>query len=374
IKVYSPNLETVFRLVGEGLHGFIVNRRAFGQRLLKEALDAGASLLDSTQALEPIIEDGFVKGITAKDLRTSAKMEVRGRVTVDASGYAAVLRRKIPPEMGIDTTIDRKDEVLCYREIRVLDAEIEEPEFCQIYLNLEAAPGGYYWIFPKKGSRVNVGLGVAAVGDFPNPKDQLYRFVLSERIFEGSRLIHGGGGVVPTRRPLDSFVSNGIVVIGDAACHVNPIHGGGMGPSMMAGKIAGEVISEALEKGEPSVENLWPINMRYMKAYGAKQAGLDVFRIFLQSLTNEDIDYGMKYRLIKEEDVLKAGLEGDVRLNITDATRRVFIGLGRISFLKKLYIMARKSKAARKAYENYPQSPNEMPKWRLKIREIFSVQ
>ncbi|MCX8171597.1 MAG: NAD(P)/FAD-dependent oxidoreductase, partial [Candidatus Bathyarchaeota archaeon] len=332
IKVYSPDMETVFRLVGEGLHGFMVNRRAFGQRLLREAMDAGVSLLDLTQALEPIVEGGFVKGVIAKDLKTNTKVEIRGRVTVDASGYTAALRRKLPPDMGIETMIDRKDEVLCYREIRILKTELEEPEFCQIYLNLEAAPGGYYWIFPKKENGVNVGLGVAAANGFPNPKEQLYKFVLSKQIFEGSRLIHGGGGTVPTRRPLDSFVGNGIVVIGDAACHVNPIHGGGIGPSMMAGKIAGEVISEALEKGEPNVENLWLINVRYMKSYGAKQAGLDVFRIFLQGLTNEDINYGMKYRLIKEDDVLKAGLEGDVHLNITDATRRIFIGLGRISF------------------------------------------
>ncbi|MEM1989970.1 MAG: NAD(P)/FAD-dependent oxidoreductase [Candidatus Bathyarchaeia archaeon] len=371
IKVYSPDMETVFKLSSEELHGFIVNRWVFGQRLLREALDAGASLLDLTQALEPIVEGGFVRGVIARDRRTGSRVEIRGRVTVDASGYAAALRRRLPPEMEIETSINKRDEVLCYREIRILKSEVDEPEFCQIYLDLEAAPGGYYWIFPKRDNCVNVGLGVAAVGGFPNPREQLYKFVLSKRIFEDSRLIHGGGGVVPTRRPLDSFVGNGIVVIGDAACHVNPIHGGGIGPSMMAGKIAGEVISSVLEKSEPSVENLWPINVRYMKTYGAKQASLDVFRIFLQSLTNEDINYGMKYKLIMEEDVLKAGMEGDVRLNITDATRRIFIGLGRISFLRKLYNMARKSKAIKKMYENYPQSPNEMQEWRIKVREIF---
>jgi len=117
----------------------MVNRRAFGQRLLKEAMDSGASLLDSTQALEPIIEGGFVKGVVIKDLRTNLKMEIKERVTIDASGYAAVLRRRLPPEVGIDATVDRKDEVLCYREIRVLKTEIEEPEFCQIYLDLETA-------------------------------------------------------------------------------------------------------------------------------------------------------------------------------------------------------------------------------------------
>jgi len=370
IKVYSPDLETVFRLAGEGLHGFVVNRRSFGQRLLREAIDAGATLLDLTQALEPIIEDGFVRGVIAIDRRTNSKFKIEGKVTIDASGYAAVLRRKLPPEMGIETTIDKKDEVICYREIRALKTEIDEPEFCQIYLDLKAAPGGYYWIFPKKEANVNVGLGVAAVGDFPNPKDQLYKFVLSKKIFHESVLIHGGGGVVPTRRPLNSFVGNGIVIIGDAACHVNPIHGGGMGPSMMAGKISAEVISKVLMKGEPTIENLWPINVHYMKTYGAKQAGLDVFRIFLQSLTNEDINYGMKYRLIKEDDVLKAGLEGDVHLNITDATRRIFVGLGKISFLKKLYTMARRSRMIKKAYEEYPQSPEDMFMWNLKYKNI----
>jgi geranylgeranyl reductase family protein len=372
IKVYSPDLETIFRLTGEGLHGFIVNRHLFGQRLLKEAMDAGAVLLDLTQALKPIIEDGFVRGIVARNIKANSKVKVEGKVTVDASGYVAALRRKLPPEMGIETAINRKDEVLCYREIRVLNEEIEESNFCQIYLDLNAAPGGYYWIFPEGETKVNVGLGVAASGSFPNPKDQLYKFVLSRKIFDGSRIVHGGGGVVPTRRPLDSFVSNGIVIIGDAACHVNPIHGGGMGPSMMAGKISGEVISEALSVGEPTAENLWPINVRYMKTYGAKQAGLDVFRIFLQSLTNEDINYGMKYRLIKEEDVLKAGLEGDVRLNITDATRRIFMGLGRITFLKKLYIMAKRAKMMKKAYEEYPLSPKEIHKWRIKYEKYLA--
>ncbi len=371
IKVYSPDSKTVFRLVGEGLHGFIVNRHAFGQRLLKEAINAGATLLDSTQALEPIVENNFVRGIIARDRKTNSKIKLYGKVTVDASGQVAVLRRKLPPEIGVDPSIDKSDEVVCYREIRLLKEEIEEPEFCQIYLDLDVAPGGYYWIFPKKENGVNVGLGVAAIGEFPNPRNQLYKFVLSKPLFEKSTIVDGGGGVVPTRRPLDSFVGNGIVVVGDAACHVNPIHGGGMGPSMMAAKIAGEVMAKALAEGEPTIDNLWPINVRYMKSYGAKQAGLDVFRIFLQNLTNEDINYGMKYELIRGEDILKASLEGDVRLNITDATRRVFRGLGRISFLRKLYNMARKSKLVKELYNKYPQSPNEMPEWQLKIKKIF---
>jgi len=371
VKIYSPDLKSAFRLVGEGLTGFMVNRYLFGQRLLKDAIDAGATLLDSTHVLEPIVEDGFVGGISAEDLKTGSKTELRGEVTIDASGFSAAIRRKLPTEIGFDQAIAKEDHVICYREIRELRDVMEEPDFIEMYLDLDVAPGGYCWIFPERGKKVNVGLGVAAVGNFPNPKDQLYKYVLSSPLFAKSINVHGGGGYDPTRRPLDSFVGNGIVVIGDAACQVNPIDGGGIGPSMMGGKIAGEVISEALENGKTDRESLWPINIRYMRTYGYRHAGLDVFRIFLQGLTNEDLNYGMGYRLMKEEDVLKAGLGGDIRVNVTDATQRIFRGLGRISLLRRLYSTAKMVKRAKRLYREYPESPSGLPEWKAMVQQLF---
>jgi len=110
--------------------------------------------------------------------------------------------------------------------------------------------------------------------DLPRPKPQLYNKVLSKPLFEGSTLITGGAWFVPTRRPLDCMTGNGIVMVGDSACQVNPIHGGGMGPSMLCGMFAGETIAEALEKEDVTREILWQCNVRCMQSYGAKQAGL----------------------------------------------------------------------------------------------------
>lgn len=109
-----------------------------------------------------------------------------------------------------------------------------------------------------------------------------------------------------------------------------------------------------------------------MEAYGAKQAGLDVFRIFLQGITNEDLNYGMRYQLITEDDLLKASLGEDISLNISETTRRVFTGLGRLSLLRALYRMARTLREVRRLYDEYPTSPNEFPKWKMKIERIFS--
>jgi len=370
IKIYSPDRETIFRIVGESLHGFMINRHLFGQRLLKDALDAGAVLKDSTHVSEPIIERGFVRGVVAKNLKSDSKVELAGKAVIDASGVAAVIRNKLPPDIGIETEVGKEDLIVCYREIRSLKKRIADPDFCEIYLDLKVAPGGYCWVFPKGEEKVNVGLGVIASKGPPNPKEQLYKYVLSKPLFDGSSVVHGGGGIVPTKRPLSSMVWNGVVVIGDAACNVNPIHGGGIGPSMIAGMIAGETLAEALEKGDSSVDALWPVNVRYMHLYGAKQAGLDIFRIFLQGLSNDDLNYGMKYRLIREEDILKATMGEDIHLNVTEATRRIFRGLRKLSFLKKLYNMADLSRRIKAFYENYPSTPKELPRWKAKVQAL----
>jgi geranylgeranyl reductase family protein len=372
VKIYSPDHESVFKIAGYGLTGFMINRHLFGQRLLKYAVDAGAVLKDNVHVSAPIIKDGQVRGVLASDIKSGEKLKITSDVTVDASGVPAVIRRKLPPEIGIDNDVSWEDKVVCYREIRKLTREVEDPEYCEIHLDLTVAPGGYAWIFPKRNNVVNVGLGVASAPNRPNPKSQLYRHVLSKSLFDGSSVLHGGGGIVPTRRPLDSLVGDGVVVIGDAGCQVNPIHGGGIGPSLMGGKIAGEVISVALEAGDPTVESLWQINVRFMRGYGMKQAGLDVFRIFLQGITNEDLNYGMRYEVITEDDLLKASLGEAIHLNIEEATRRIFSGLGRIGLLRSLYKMARSLREVRRLYERYPSSPDEFPEWKREIERIFA--
>ncbi len=370
IRIYSPDRENVFDVEGEKLYGFIVNRRLFGQRLLKNALNSGITLIESTHVLAPIFKDHFVIGVSAKNLKTEEKTELSGRVVVDASGYSAILRKKLPPEFGVQANINTKDVEVCYREIRELKEQVAEPDFCEIYLSQKWAPGGYSWFFAESGNRVNVGLGVAMSKNFPNPKDQFYENILRMPLFKGSSVADAGTWYDPTRRPLDCMTGNGIVIVGDAACQVNPIHGGGMGPSMRGGNSAGRTIVEAMEKGDVSRDGLWLYNRRYQHSYGAKQAGLDVFRILLQGLGDEGLNYIMKHRLITEEDLLNASMGEDARLNITETTRRIFRGLGKLSFLKRLREAANLLKKTRQHYWKYPISTEEFDAWRMRAREL----
>jgi flavin-dependent dehydrogenase len=348
-----------------------LNRRIFGQWLLKKALDNGAVLLDSTQCLEPMIEKGFVTGVLAKDLKTGENVQLNSKVVLDASGFLAVIRRRLPKEFGIENEVANEDVEACYREIRQLKQETENASYCEIYLNQKVTPGGYTWIFPKSGAKVNAGLGICMRGKFPNPKAQFYKHILTKPRFEGSLLLDGGAWYDPTRKPLDSMVGNGVAILGDAACLVNPIHGGGIGPSMLSGYLAGKTVVEALENDEASQKSLWLYNRKYMEMYGAKQAGLDVFRMLLLSASNEDLDYGMKYKLLTEEDVLKAGLGEDFHLKVTETAKRVFRGLKRIRFLNKLRLTVNMVKQVKAHYNNYPEIPEEFRKWQMKTEALF---
>jgi len=373
VRIYSPDLETVFTVKSEQIYGFILNRRLFGQRLLNDALDAEATLFESTIATAPIVKGGFVTGIQAKDMKNENTLQLQSKVVVDASGFTAILRKGLPSELGIDLNVKNEDVEACYREIRALKGQDFDSKFCEIYLDQTQTPCGYHWIFPEGENTVNAGLGIAMTKGFPNPKNQFYQKILPKSLFRDSTLIKGGSWYVPTRRPLDCMTGNGIVMVGDSACQVNPIHGGGIGPSMMGGSLAGKTLVEAIEKDDVSREGLWRYNIDYMRAYGAKQAGLDIFRLFLlKSVGNEEINYGMKYNLITEDDLFKVSMGQNVHLNITEKAKRGLRGLGKLYMLRRLRDAAALLREMKALYLNYPSSPEDFEEWRKKTNAIMS--
>ncbi len=369
IDIYSPDLKTVFKIEGAGIPGFMINRLEFGQRLLGEAIDAGAELLDSTRALSPIIKDSFVKGVKIRGNNQSETQECYGSVVIDASGMAALIRKQVPQEWGLEREIPNEDVAILYQEIREVSS-IGDYEYLRICLDMDVSPGGYYWIFPKGENLVNVGLGVQMKDGFPNPREQLYKHVLSQPLFKDSKRVRGGGGIVSTRRPMNCMVGNGVVFIGDAAFQPNPVHGGGIGPSMIAGHLAAKTACEAIEKADVSQRGMWGYNSEYMSMYGAKAAGLDIFRLFLQRCGNENLNYGMNCRLIEEEDVLKASLGEDLKLNITDKAQRIFRGIRRPAFLKALALTADKMKEIKGLYGYFPE-PEGHAQWSANVEALI---
>jgi geranylgeranyl reductase family protein len=372
VEIHSPDLETVFTIAYEDYVGYMLNRRLFGQWLLTKALNAGANLLDSTNCLKPMIKGDSVTGVKLKNMKTGATVNLRGKIVLDASGFTGVIRRNLPEKMGIEKQIVPNDVEACYREIRQLKGETERTNYCKIFLNQKVAPGGYTWIFPKAGAKVNAGLGVCMKDGFPNPQKQFREHVLTQPMFDGSLLLKAGSWYDPTRKPLSNMVGDGVAILGDAASLVNPIHGGGIGPSMLSGYLAGKTAVDALEKGNVNKTSLWSYNRKYMELYGAKQAGLDAFRMLLLSSDDEDLNYGMKHELLKEQDILKAGLGEEFRFKITDSAKRVFKGLRKLRFLNKLRLTVNLMKQIKTHYIDYPETIEEYDPWKKAADTLFN--
>ena len=368
IYLYSPSEEVVLRVEGEG---FEINRVRFTQRLIREAVDRGVEYMGSAKVSEPVIESGFVRGV--KILKENSKITAYANVVIEASGNSRSILQRLPSDWPIVETLDPRDSNIAYREIRRLRRDIEDPEYIRIYVSNRIAPGGYWWDFPKSKYRniTNIGLGIQGGMGYGHPRDYLYKYVLTRELYKDSEVIEAGGALVPTRRPLLTMTWNGIIAIGDAAFTVNPVHGGGKGSAMLAAKAAAIAISKAYETQDFSAKGLWIMNKLYHEFYGAKQASLDLFRIFLQRLSDDDIEYGLRKRIMRESDLYETSSTGVIKRSVFDKLERVLAGLGRPSLLIKLAQVAHYMEKIRELYSRYPERPEDLDKWKVELMSLY---
>ncbi|MCH1771679.1 MULTISPECIES: digeranylgeranylglycerophospholipid reductase [Metallosphaera] len=369
IKLYSPDMSTEWTVKGEG---FEINAPAYTQRILKEARDRGVEVMDLTTAMKPVLENGFVKGAVIFDRRKEEQIEVKAKMVIEATGYSRSFRSKLPQEIPVSEDMDERDADIAYREVAYTREDIDEPGYLKIFINQTTSPGGYWWYFPKGKDKVNIGLGIQGGMGYPS----IYTFY--EKYWkeygadvDRNRMIVKGGALVPTRRPLDTLVWNGIIVIGDSGYTANPVHGGGKGSAMISGFCAARATLNSFEKGDFSAQSLWETNLCYNERYGAKQASLELFRRFLQKLSDDDINYGMRKKVIREEDLLEASMTGDLQLSVADKAMRVIAGLGRPSLLYKLKNVAEYMKEIKALYRAYPAGPDQLPKWKGQVKQLI---
>ncbi len=370
ILIYSPDERTVFRVDAES--GYIIDRTRLGQRLVHEAEERGVDVYLGARVLGPIVEEGRVQGFKAR-LPDGRTVEFRARLTIEATGGGMALKTRLPPSWPVAEPIDPEDTNIAYREKLVLGREIEEPNYIRIYLNQEIAPGGYWWYFPEGQREVNSGLGVQGGKGYPSPMKLFKERLLARRpeLSPVLKVVEAGGAMVPTRRPSDTLVGPGIIVIGDAAYTVNPVHGGGMSYSMRAARYAAEAVKQAYEAGDWSIKTLWSLNTLYMSKVGARQASLDLFRLFLQRLSNDDLNYGMSRGLMRESDIYETSISGELKMSVVEKVSRIIAGLGRPSLLAKLKVVADYMKKIRVLYHEYPESPEGFEEWRSNLRKLY---
>ncbi|MHA2010028.1 MAG: geranylgeranyl reductase family protein [Promethearchaeota archaeon] len=372
-KLYSPNLKKCLTLVDPKQAGYIVNRLEFGQRLLNETLDAGVTqFLDKTMALDLLYKNGTVNGVKVK-LENGEKTDLNAKILIDASGFYSPLRKIVKSSL-IEKNISKEDSILCYREIIKFsskDLEVQDPEYITIILDQEKAPGGYIWYFPKNESSLNIGLG--AFMDYKGKVKDLYRKNVFQEYIKVSKyeIMSTGGGVVPVRRPLWSCADNGIMLIGDSACQVNPLHGGGIDPSMRAGFYAANSAVSAIEKGNYSIDMLWDYNHSVMTSFGVEFAALDLLRMVLQSLSNADLNFGLERDLLRGDEILEISSTGGLGLSLPNMITKAFKGISRPNLLLDLNFLRIKMNKISKLYKNFPRDIESFLGWKEKVVGIY---
>ncbi|MEM0062388.1 MAG: NAD(P)/FAD-dependent oxidoreductase [Ignisphaera sp.] len=366
VVLFSPDEQ--HKILVEG-RGYSINRKNFGLKLYRMAINNGVEAYLEHFFVKPVVSGSKVAGVVAKD-RNGFEKEFEAKVVIDATGVASAVRRSLPRDWWVSVEIPKEDYNVTYREVVVGDIDLDD-KYAYIYLNVDVAPGGYWWLFPKGRGVYNIGLGVQWRDGAPNPKIQYVKHIMSRLGNRVSEVIHSGGGLVPTRRPIPCMVWNGFVVIGDAAATANPVHGGGIGSAMLSAKAAAEAIIEALEKGDATMENLWSYHIKFHKVYGAKQASLDILRMFLQRMSNSDLNFVFRSNLVNGSEVYDMGSKGDLSISIINRVKSFLTLASRPSFLAKLYRLKQFMDRAKELYLNYPSSPSGYINWLAEEQRLF---
>lgn len=320
VLLFSPDHETSVLFEGEG---YLLNRRLFAKKQMLEAEKRGVEFRFNTAVTGLLSEDDKVVGVIGRDVNNNARFNARAKIVVDATGAASRLRANLPIKAKVEREIDRDDLEATGRYIYTFkpkkdDKTYFDPDYCLIHLDQELAPGGYCWTFPKGVDKVNIGLGVQKraldernrkLNRMDNMQSLIETYVKSNKAMDEPRLSQDpndqgnttGNWQVPVRRHNECLVASGYALIGDAAWMPRPIDAGGIGPALYAGTILGKVAVEAVEASDTSEERLWRYNLEYMRLYGYQMASFEVLRRYLQTLPNEDIDFGMKHFLSQDD-------------------------------------------------------------------------
>lgn len=102
------------------------------------------------------------------------------------------------------------------------------------------------------------------------------------------KLLEVNVGVVPVGGFVRELAKDNVVVVGDAARQVNPMHGGGMAEAMEAGTIASKWIVRALE--EENLSLLQNYTKEWWETDGKRLEKVLKVRKVTEKLTDEDLD------------------------------------------------------------------------------------
>jgi len=251
--LYSPDEKRRVRVGGDG---YILDKPAFLRSLAERARAAGAEVRYGARVEGVSRRDGAVLVEGRKD---SEPFSLMTRVVVGCDGTGSILARQFFPR--------RNYPVIAAFQYDMTDCRVEDESKLEIFIGHKKAPAGYIWIFPKGKGTANVGIGLKGAG----AKSLLDRFIQEHpNVFGSAKIERSQAAPVPVGGEVEDYVTENMMLCGDAAGQVIPLTGAGIHTSMVAGKIAGEVAGKAAREGDVGSKRLSEYKDRFEALWGEK--------------------------------------------------------------------------------------------------------
>ena len=236
-------------------YGLVRPRQDFDEVLARTAQKAGARLHENTTVTGPVRDDrtGRVVGVTATAKDGGETTTYRAPLTIVADGNSS----RFSLAMGWRRREDRPMGVAYRRYFR---SPRHDDDWLESWLELwDGEPGasrllpGYGWVFGVGDGTSNVGLGIlntsSAFGktDYRAMLDRWLAHVPEEWGFvEENATGPTRGAALPMAFNRKPHYADGVLLVGDAGGMVNPMNGEGIAYAMESGKLAAEVVAQAL--------------------------------------------------------------------------------------------------------------------------------
>lgn len=253
--IHAPNGES-FTINSKKQKVVEISRRELDKQIAHQAQKNGAKIKVRTS----------FQGITDTGIRTKEE-EIDCELFVDARGVSSLIQK------------DRTGVILS-AQYEVYADWIKKGKV-EVYFNHEKYPGFFAWVIPSGEGKGKVG----AAGRGINSADALEQFLEEKGSYSTIRKIFAP---IWIKGPIDNFIEDKKIIVGDAAGQAKPTTAGGIYSSGMGGIMAGKAISKFLESGEQS--DLKEYQTKWLEKFG-KEFERQVFaRKILERLDNQTIN------------------------------------------------------------------------------------
>lgn len=301
---YPPSLDPV-TITRHEAQALIFDRKIFDQTLAAKAVAAGATLYPDSRAKAFSITS---EGVTLRFERQGTLCDVKCRLIVGADGAASPTARlaglyaKTPSEVRIGVQ----------REVSGVPLV---PGMVELYFGRTWAPGFFAWMVPTGRDTARVGLAIRP--NAPHPAaTYLNTFMedhpVAREKLGGCRVLEQSTHILPTGGVLRQTVSDGVLIVGDAAGQVKSTTGGGLYYGMACAKLAGAAISKALQASRDPLlrrDGLMSYQAAWRARFGREIAFSVRARAFLDALSDGEVDY--LFTIIRRDASLTRQIEVD---------------------------------------------------------------